>query len=106
MLQLKSQLTLPSVGLSGFETPLSMEESAVQAGLHRFAKDVLRPLGAELDRMDPADVIGTGLSREHPIEKLYRAAHAALIEDGENRVLTMRFGLLAEQLYAEGWSQN
>jgi alkylation response protein AidB-like acyl-CoA dehydrogenase len=49
---------------------------------------------------------GTGLSREYPIEKLYRDARAALIEDGENRVLTMRFGLLAEQLYAEGWSQN
>jgi alkylation response protein AidB-like acyl-CoA dehydrogenase len=49
---------------------------------------------------------GTGLSREYPIEKLYRDARAALIEDGENRVLTMRFVLLAEQLYAEGWSQN
>jgi alkylation response protein AidB-like acyl-CoA dehydrogenase len=60
MLKLKSTLTLPSVGLSGFETPLSMEESAVQAGLHRFAKDVLRPLGVELDRMDPADVIAPG----------------------------------------------
>jgi acyl-CoA dehydrogenase len=49
---------------------------------------------------------GTGLSREYPIEKLYRDARAALIEDGENYVLTMRLGLLAEQLYAEGWSQN
>jgi acyl-CoA dehydrogenase len=49
---------------------------------------------------------GTGLSREYPIEKLYRDARAALIEDGENHVLTMRLGILAEQLYAEGWSQN
>jgi alkylation response protein AidB-like acyl-CoA dehydrogenase len=49
---------------------------------------------------------GTGLSREYPIERLYRDARAALIEDGENYVLTMRLGLLAQQLYAEGWSQN
>jgi alkylation response protein AidB-like acyl-CoA dehydrogenase len=48
----------------------------------------------------------TGLSREYPIERLYRDARAALIEDGENYVLTMRLGILAEQLYAEGWSQN
>lgn len=49
---------------------------------------------------------GAGLSREYAIEKLYRDARAALIEDGENRVLTMRLGVLAQQLYAEGWSQN
>jgi len=49
---------------------------------------------------------GAGTSREYPIERLYRDARAALIEDGENYVLTMRLGLLAQQLYAEGWSQN
>jgi alkylation response protein AidB-like acyl-CoA dehydrogenase len=49
---------------------------------------------------------GSGTSREYPIEKLFRDARAALIEDGENYVLTMRLGLLAQQLYAEGWTQN
>jgi alkylation response protein AidB-like acyl-CoA dehydrogenase len=49
---------------------------------------------------------GNGTSREYPIEKLYRDTRLALIEDGENYVLTMRLGLLAEQLYAEGWTQN
>ncbi|SDU09440.1 Acyl-CoA dehydrogenase [Pseudomonas pohangensis] len=49
---------------------------------------------------------GAGLSREYAIEKIYRDARAALVEDGENRVLTMRLGMLAQQLYAEGWSQN
>lgn len=47
-----------------------------------------------------------GTSREYPIEKLFRDAKAALIEDGETYVLTMRLGLLCQQLYAEGWSQN
>jgi alkylation response protein AidB-like acyl-CoA dehydrogenase len=49
---------------------------------------------------------GNGTSREYPIEKLFRDARSALIEDGENYVLTMRLGLLAQQLYAEGWSNN
>ena len=60
MIKLKSKLTLPAAGLSGFETPLSEEESAVQAGVHRFAKDVLRPLGARLDKMSAEDVIAPG----------------------------------------------
>jgi alkylation response protein AidB-like acyl-CoA dehydrogenase len=47
---------------------------------------------------------GSGTSREYPIERLYRDARSALIEDGENYVLTMRLGLLAQQLYAEGWA--
>ena len=49
---------------------------------------------------------GAGLSREYAIEKLCRDARAAQIEDGENRLLSMRLGVLAQQLYAEGWSQN
>ncbi len=49
---------------------------------------------------------GAGTSREYPIEKIFRDARAALIEDGENTILTSRLGVLAQQLYAEGWSQN
>jgi len=60
MMKLKSHLTLPAAGLSGFEPPMSDEETAVQAGLHRFAKDVLRPLGAELDRMSAEEAIAPG----------------------------------------------
>ncbi|HSQ69715.1 MAG TPA: acyl-CoA dehydrogenase [Steroidobacteraceae bacterium] len=60
MLNVKSQLALPAIGLTGFETPMSEEEAAVQASVHRFAKDVLRPLGMELDRMNAEDVIAPG----------------------------------------------
>ena len=49
---------------------------------------------------------GNGTTLEYPIEKLLRDTQSALIEDGENRILTMRLGLLAQQLYAEGWAQN
>ena len=50
MLTLKTELTLPAVGMTGFETPLSEEEQAIQQSVHRFAKEVLRPLGRELDK--------------------------------------------------------
>jgi alkylation response protein AidB-like acyl-CoA dehydrogenase len=56
MLTLKSQVTLPDVGLTGFEVPLSEEERAIQGTVHQFAKNVLRPIGRELDKMSAADV--------------------------------------------------
>jgi alkylation response protein AidB-like acyl-CoA dehydrogenase len=47
-----------------------------------------------------------GTSGEYPIEKIFRDARAAQIEDGENTTIAMRVGLLCQQLYAEGWAQN
>ena len=43
--------------LTGLETPLSEVEAAIQSTCHRFAADVLRPLGAEVDRMTPEDAV-------------------------------------------------
>ncbi|MGF7111461.1 acyl-CoA dehydrogenase [Pseudomonas laurylsulfatiphila] len=45
---------------------------------------------------------GYGLSREYPMEKLFRDARAARIEDGENHVLNMKFGYLNSMLYRNG----
>lgn len=42
---------------------------------------------------------GNGLTKEYPVEKLFRDARAARIEDGENHVLTMRFGYLNSLMY-------
>jgi len=49
------------VGLSGFDAALSEEELGLQQGMHRFARDVMRPIGRELDRMgaDQAYLPGT-----------------------------------------------
>ena len=60
MIKLKQRVTLPAVGLSGFEPPLSEEETAIQAAVHRFARDVMRPLGVELDRMTAEEAIAPG----------------------------------------------
>ncbi|ULR55015.1 acyl-CoA dehydrogenase family protein [Streptomyces deccanensis] len=43
-----------------------------------------------------------GLTREYPAEKLFRDARAARIEDGENHLLTMKFGHLASLLHQDG----
>ena len=48
------QVPLLAVGLPGFDGSLSEEEAGIQSVLRRFAKDVMRPLGQEIDRM-PAE---------------------------------------------------
>ena len=50
----KHEVPLPTVALAGFDAGLSEEEQGAQAGLHRFAREVMRPLGRELDKM-PAE---------------------------------------------------
>ena len=51
---LRPEVPLPSVGLSGFDAALTQEEQTLQQGMHRFARDVMRPVGREIDRL-PAD---------------------------------------------------
>jgi acyl-CoA dehydrogenase len=50
----RPEIPLPTVGLSGFDAALTDEELALQQAVHRFARDVIRPIARELDRM-PAD---------------------------------------------------
>jgi acyl-CoA dehydrogenase len=49
---------------------------------------------------------GNATTREFPIEKLYRDARSALIEDGENYHLTLRLGVLAGRLFQNGWTRE
>ena len=62
MMKLKSKVTLPTAGRSGFETPMSDEETGVQDVVHRFAREVMRPLGAQLDKLT-ADQIAHATDR-------------------------------------------
>ncbi|VVO66695.1 putative acyl-CoA dehydrogenase fadE25 [Pseudomonas fluorescens] len=49
---------------------------------------------------------GAGLTKEYPIEKLFRDARAMQIEDGENNILQMHYGYLLSQLHQqEGWGR-
>ena len=51
-----SYIELP---LSGLEAPLSEMEQSLQDAAHRFAEDVLRPVGARLDQMSPEQMVAT-----------------------------------------------
>jgi len=49
------------MAISDLDVGLTDEDRAVQSTAHRFAAEVLRPVGRELDRMvDPAEVIADG----------------------------------------------
>ncbi len=48
------EVLLPSVGLSGFDVALTEEERGMQQGMHRFAREVMRPIGRQIDRL-PAE---------------------------------------------------
>lgn len=60
MIRLHKATALPTVGMTGFETPLGEEESAIQQTVHRFARDVMRPIARQLDRMTPEEVVAPG----------------------------------------------
>jgi acyl-CoA dehydrogenase len=54
------QVPLPYVEISGFDAALSEEERAIQQSVHRFAADVMRPIGRELDKMTADDAYAPG----------------------------------------------
>jgi acyl-CoA dehydrogenase len=60
VIRLYKSTALPLAGMTGFETPLSEEESAIQNTVHRFARDVMRPIGRQLDCMAPEEAIAPG----------------------------------------------
>lgn len=50
----RHEVPLPIVGVAGFDIGLSDDERGVQDAIHRFAREVMRPLGRKIDRL-PAD---------------------------------------------------
>jgi len=66
------------------EVGLSDEECAVRDTAHKFAEEVLRPVGAELDRMpDPADVIAPESPVWPVFEKYHQLGISGLADDDE-----------------------
>ena len=43
--------------MTGAEAPLAKEEQDLLDGVHRFAAEVMRPIGEQLDRLTPEEVI-------------------------------------------------
>ena len=55
--------------LSGLEAPLSEMEQLVQDTCHRFAEDVLRPAGPEMDAMTPEETVAPDSPLWHVLEQ-------------------------------------
>ena len=101
MIPLKKEMTLPAAGLSGFEPPLIEEEVAIQASVHRFAKEVLRPIGRELDKMTAQEVIAPG----SPFYEVFGEFAKLELDSGAMETLPPETAVRIESLIGEelGW---
>ena len=57
MLRIDDDLYLPTAERSGFDPALSPDERAIHERVHRFAADVMRPVGLALDAMTAEEAI-------------------------------------------------
>lgn len=64
-----------------FELELSQEEREIQATVHRFAEEFLRPVGQELDRMDPEGVTENGSPLWDVFDKSDELGIGGLLDD-------------------------
>ena len=71
------KIDLPQLGYRGLEADLSEEEQAIQVVAHRFAEEVMRPIGEKLDKMTPEEVIAEG----SPLHDYMRQIHESGILD-------------------------
>ncbi|MGJ8686243.1 MAG: acyl-CoA dehydrogenase family protein [Spongiibacteraceae bacterium] len=71
------EIGLPNLGISGLEGDLSEEERVIQETAHRFAEEVMRPIGKKLDAMTPEEVIADG----SPLHDYMAQLHASGLLD-------------------------
>ncbi|MEH6634189.1 MAG: acyl-CoA dehydrogenase family protein [Halioglobus sp.] len=99
------KLELPRLGLRGLESGLTEEEQAIQDATHRFAQEVMRPLGQKLDKMTPEEVIADGSPLHDYMAQMNQAgildlgALAEMTNEQKGRV----FPLIFEEL---GWGDS
>jgi acyl-CoA dehydrogenase len=89
------------LGPLGAEPPMNDLAEEFQRTLRHFAETVMRPIGAELDKMEPADVIGEG----SPLWALYSeyaklGINVETIASMEPETLAEVFPVILEEL---GW---
>ncbi len=92
---------------SDIEVGLTDEEREVQRVAHRFAEEVLRPAGIELDRFpDPADVIAEGSVLWKAFEQ-YRKLGLATLDGGEEDLDPLARGRIRYLVNEEiGWGDS
>lgn len=101
MLKIQKTIDLPAAGPLGFETPLGEEENAIQATVHRFAAEVMRPAARELDRMSAEEVIAPG----SPFYQVLHAANSLGLDPAALEQLPPEMAVRIEAIIGEelGW---
>jgi acyl-CoA dehydrogenase len=99
------QLELPRLGLRGLEAGLSEEEAAIQDATHRFAEEVMRPVGRKLDHMTPEEVIADGSPLHDYMAQMNAAGILDLgaLAEMTNEQKARVFPLIFEEL---GWGDS
>jgi alkylation response protein AidB-like acyl-CoA dehydrogenase len=99
------EMSPPKLGLTGLEPDLSEQERSIQDTVHRFAKEVMRPVGEQLDKMPPAEVVATGSPMWSYLEQLEAAGivDLATLASMEPAQKARLLPLLFEEL---GWGDS
>lgn len=99
------QLELPRLGLRGLEAGLSEEEAAIKDATHRFAEEVMRPVGRKLDHMTPEEVIADGSPLHDYMAQMNAAGILDLgaLAEMTNEQKARVFPLIFEEL---GWGDS
>lgn len=99
------KLELPRLGLRGLESGLTEEEQAIQDATHRFAEEVMRPIGQKLDVMTPEEVIAEGSPLHDYMAQMSQAGILDLgaLAEMTNEQKARVFPLIFEEL---GWGDS
>lgn len=99
------KLEIPKLGLRGLEAELSEEEQAIQDAAHRFAAEVMRPIGEKLDKMTPEEVIAEGSPLFEYMAKLQESGILDLgaLAELDNKQKSRIFPIIFEEF---GWGDS
>lgn len=99
------KLEIPRLGLRGLEEGLSEEEKAIQENVHKFAKEVMRPIGEKLDKLPPEEVVAEGSPLHDYMQQIHASGLLDLSALNELSALekSRMFPLIFEEL---GWGDS
>lgn len=100
-----ASVELPRLGYRGLEADLSEEERAIQDSAHRFAAEVMRPIGQKLDKMTPEEAIADGSPLHDYMSQIRESGILDLgsLAELDNREKSRLFPLIFEEL---GWGDS
>jgi len=87
----------PTLGISGLEGTLDEQEHLIQQMAHRFATEVMRPIGEQLDKMTPEEVIAEGSPLYTYLQKVVESglldlgAIAEMTNEQKSRIIPLIF---------------